>query len=143
MPRGDKDAGSKIGHETRFNGETAAIAGKKSAEARLRRKTIREITIAALYGKPSMLTKEQLKIIAKYYGCKSAEITVADVAIFRQIADAIKGDRAALQMLVEFAGENPVKVELNPGGDFTLEIKANDDEEEADTVETEATPHEE
>lgn len=100
------------GKNTRINGENAAIYAKKSAEARRAKKCLRDITHAALYEKPP-LSKEQLKPVADYYGCKVEDITIADVAIFKQVAEALKGDRAAFELLAAYAGEKPSeKVEI-------------------------------
>lgn len=113
MPRGNMNAGQEIGHSTRFNGTTAAAAKKKSEAAHRRNKCLRDIAQAALYGKPP-LDKNQLKPVADYYGIKVEDITIADVALFKQIAEALKGDRAAFELVATYAGEKPSdKVEIS------------------------------
>ena len=110
--RADKELGKKIGHATRFNGETAAKAAEKSVRAHRVKKCMRDIARAALYQKPP-LGDEQMKTVAKYYNCSVEELTIAEVALFKQVAEALKGDRAALEMLATYAGEKPSeKVEI-------------------------------
>lgn len=94
---------------TRINGENAVEYARRSAEVRRMKKCLRDIARAALYQKPPM-TKEQLKPIAKYYGCKVSDITVADAALWRQVAESLKGDRGAFELLATYAGEKPAEV---------------------------------
>jgi len=117
MPSGRKDAGQVIGHATRFTGENAAMYGKRGNEKRIAnipiRRCLKNIATQTLYGKPP-LTNEQLKPIAKFFGIKISEVTFAHLAIYKQSLEMVKGDKDALNLIANYAGEKPVeKVEVS------------------------------
>lgn len=112
MPRGDKNAGQKIGKSTRFSGETAADAARKRAakqrETKPLRDCLRGIATQALYGKPP-LSDAQLQPVAEFFGVKIPEVTFAHLAIYKQSIEMAKGDQAALNLVAAYAGEKPVE----------------------------------
>ena len=116
MPRGDPNAGQKIGLNSRFNSETAAEASKKSrASARANsvvRKCLKGIATQALYGKPP-IDDAQLRPVAKFFKIPINSVTFAHLAIFKQSVEMAKGDAGALNLVAAYAGEKPSeKVEV-------------------------------
>lgn len=116
MPRGTKEVAER-GRATRFAGERAVEAAKKGAAARIAnipiRKCLKNIATQALYGHPP-LTDDQLKPIAEFFGIKVADVTFAELAIYKQAVEMAKGDQSALNLVAAYAGEKPAdKVEVS------------------------------
>lgn len=115
MPRGTKDVAER-GRKTRFNGETAVEAARKSVEARktLRpvRMCLKGIATEALYGKPP-LPASQLEPVANFFQIPKEEVTFAHLAMFKQAVEMAKGNQMALNTVAAYAGEKPTeKVEI-------------------------------
>lgn len=111
MPRGSNEIAER-GKNTRFTRESAVEAGRKGNAARRAnipvRKCLKNIASEALYGRPPM-AKEQLQPIAKFFGMKADDVTMAHLAIFRQAVEAAKGDGNALNLVAAYAGEKPAE----------------------------------
>lgn len=111
MPSGNKQL-SKLGIEHRFNGENAAEMARRSAEVRRAnapiRKCLKNLATEALYGHPPV-ANETLKKVAKFFKIRTAEVTFAHVAIFKQATEMAKGDPGAFNLVAAYAGEKPAE----------------------------------
>lgn len=110
------------GRSTQFNGENAAEMARRSAEVRRAnapiRKCLKQLATEALYGHPPV-ANDTLKKVAKFFKIKTAEVTFAHVAIFKQATEMAKGDPGAFNLVANYAGEKPAeKVEVTTP-DFT------------------------
>lgn len=115
MPSGTKDVANR-GIATRFNGENAAEMAQRSAAVRRAnspiRKCLKQLATEALYGHPP-IANDSLRKVAKFFKIKTAEVTFAHVAIFRQASEMAKGDPGAFNLVANYAGEKPAeKVEV-------------------------------
>ena len=104
------------GRKTQFNGENAAEMARRSAEVRRAnspiRKCLKQLATEALYGHPPV-ANDTLKKVAKFFKIKTAEVTFAHVAIFKQATEMAKGDPGAFNLVANYAGEKPAeKVEV-------------------------------
>lgn len=97
--------------------EEAAKNGRKggvaSGKARRQKKAVREVAeqILAMDAPLSDAQKAQLRNLTK---AKNADLTVQFVGLFRLAQKALSGDKAALEMLIAYAGEAPTKsVDIN------------------------------
>lgn len=105
------------GFESRSTEEVRAIAskgGKKSGEARRRKKTMRE-NLEILLSMPLNTGKvadiEKGKNLKEFAG---QNITVEQAIILAQVKRAMKGDQYAFEMIRDLIGEKPVnKSEVN------------------------------
>lgn len=130
------------GKNTRFTGENAAAMGKRGNEARLRnqpiRKCLKQLATEALYGHPPV-ANDTLRKVAKFFKIKTAEVTFAHVALFKQATEMAKGDPGAFNLVAAYAGEKPAeKVEVATP-DFTELRQAFDVETTIETT-VEVTP---
>lgn len=105
--------------------EKARKAGIASGKARRQKKAVREVAeqILAMDAPLSDAQKAQLRNIAKV---KNADLTVQFVGLFRLAQKALAGDKAALEMLISYAGEAPTKsVDIN--GSVPVVLSGDDD----------------
>lgn len=118
MPRGSKEIAER-GKSTRFSGEKAVEASRKSAAVRRAnapiRKCLKNIATEALYGHPP-LPDGQLKPVAKFFGIRVKEVTFAHLAMYKQAIEMAKGDMNALNLVAGYAGENPNGKNYNEDG---------------------------
>lgn len=138
MPSGTKDVVNR-GIKTRFTGENAAEMGRRGNEARRAnapiRKCLKQLATEALYGHPPV-ANDTLRKVAKFFKIRTADVTFAHVAIFKQATEMAKGDPGAFNLVANYAGEKPAeKVEVTTP-DFT-ELNAAFETET--TIETETT----
>lgn len=111
MPSGTKDVANR-GIATRFNGENAAEMAQRSAAVRRAnapiKKCLKQLATEALYGHPP-IANDSLRKVAKFFKIKTAEVTFAHVAIFRQASEMAKGDPGAFNLVANYAGEKPAE----------------------------------
>ena len=128
------------GRRTQFTGETAAEMGRRGNAAMQRntpiRKCLKQLATEALYGHPPV-SNDVLHKVAKFFKIKSADVTFAHVAIFKQATEMAKGDPGAFNLVAAYAGEKPAeKVEVATP-DFT-ELREAFETETTVTIETTA-----
>ena len=104
------------GRRTQFTGETAAEMGRRGNQAMQRnapiRKCLKQLATEALYGHPPV-ANDTLRKVAKFFKIRTAEVTFAHVAIFKQATEMAKGDPGAFNLVANYAGEKPAeKVEV-------------------------------
>ena len=93
--------------------EKMSMMGKKSVEARRRKKTFREI--AEVLGSITIHDGEvsELDEIQRIGQMKGANLSVKEVMIWQQIQKAINGDTKAFEVVMGVLGEQPTdKVEI-------------------------------
>ena len=93
--------------------EKMSMMGKKSVEARRRKKTFREI--AEVLGSITIHDGEVSEIdeIQRIGQMKGANLSVKEVMIWQQIQKAINGDTKAFEVVMGVLGEQPTdKVEI-------------------------------
>ena len=110
------------GRKTQFNGENAAEMSRRSAEKRRAnapiRKCLKQLATEALYGHPPV-ANDTLRKVAKFFKIRTADVTFAHVAIFKQATEMAKGDPGAFNLVANYAGEKPAeRVEVTTP-DFT------------------------
>lgn len=103
--RGNPNLGNEIGRDTRFNSETAKIAQKKGVEVRRRNADMRATMEQAFNMK---LRKGKLDDISKLKDFESLtnekNYRAGDMLALQLMADAMNGDRTALDYVVKVLG---------------------------------------
>lgn len=92
------------GKATQFNGETAAIAGAKSARAKSAKKTVADYLQKWAEGEVSEKNKNALRALGL-----TEEVTNRALLVIPLIKKANSGDTKALQMIFEMLGEDKAK----------------------------------
>ena len=120
-----------IGHETRFNGETAAEAGRKGAKAAAenrRKRKEAKVIIETFLTMPLKKGKVAgIESIKSFMELKGKNVTVEEAIHLQLVQKALKGDLKAYEMVLSLMGEKPAdKVEVqgeinNPLKDLTTE----------------------
>lgn len=123
--RGNPNLGNEIGRDTRFNSETAKIAQKKSTEAKRRKSDMRATMEQAFNMK---LRKGKLDDITKLKDFESLtndkNYMAGDMLALQLVADAMNGDRTALDYVVKILGilaedaNTPQTVQVQIKGDL-------------------------
>ena len=123
--RGNPNLGNEIGRDTRFNSETAKIAQKKSTEAKRRKADMRATMEQAFNMK---LRKGKLDDITKLKDFESLtndkNYMAGDMLALQLVADAMNGDRTALDYVVKILGilaedaNTPQTVQVQIKGDL-------------------------
>lgn len=123
--RGNPNLGNEIGRDTRFNSETAKIAQKKSTEAKRRNADMRATMEQAFNMK---LRKGKLDDITKLKDFESLtndkNYRAGDMLALQLMADAMNGDRTALDYVVKVLGilaedaNTPQTVQVQIKGDL-------------------------
>ena len=123
--RGNPNLGNEIGRDTRFNSETAKIAQKKGVEVRRRNADMRATMEQAFNMK---LRKGKLDDISKLKDFESLtndkNYRAGDMLALQLVADAMNGDRTALDYVVKVLGilaedaNTPQTVQVQIKGDL-------------------------
>lgn len=123
--RGNPNLGNEIGRDTRFNSETAKIAQKKGVEVRRRNADMRATMEQAFNMK---LRKGKLDDISKLKDFESLtndkNYRAGDMLALQLMADAMNGDRTALDYVVKVLGilaedaNTPQTVQVQIKGDL-------------------------
>ena len=123
--RGNPNLGNEIGRDTRFNSETAKIAQKKSTESKRRNADMRATMEQAFNMK---LRKGKLDDISKLKDFESLtndkNYRAGDMLALQLMADAMNGDRTALDYVVKVLGilaedaNTPQTVQVQIKGDL-------------------------
>jgi len=85
--------------------ELGSKGGKASVKARAKKRKLKEI--AQMFLNCKAPEKQKKKIIKKFPELKDMDLTAGDLAIYEQLAKAVKGDSKAFEVVRDTAGEKP------------------------------------
>ena len=106
MPSEKSLANPKKGKNTRFNGETAVINQRKSAESRKKNNTMRAAMREVMSRLPSeILSADQINAL-RAEGIDTEDKNLLDVSVASLALQAIKGNVAATKAIMELLGED-------------------------------------